>query len=97
MTDQDTPTPIRQPSRRSASRRRPSRTASDGGITGQLRAQLAEKASQTHTCPTCGNQSNSKAQIARDVGISVMSLNKFLKGGRVNSDTVDAVHAYLNR
>lgn len=96
MTDTDTttePTPIRR--RRKPRSRKPStRNSAAGGITATLRAQLAE---QVKPCPTCGSQGGNKSQMAREIGISIMSLNKFLRGGRVNSDTLDAVHAYVSK
>ena len=89
----DTPTPIRRrgPRRRTSSRKAAS---NPGGITGNLRSQLAE---QVKPCPHCGSPGGNKTRMAQEIGISVMSLNKFLKGGRVNSDTIDAVHAYVNK
>ena len=60
--------------------------------TDELRARLAE---MVKPCSCCGAITGNKSQLARDVGLSTMSLNKFLAGGRVNSDTVDKVHAYL--
>lgn len=81
--------------RRSIGRKRapvPASGSTAASYTDELRTRLAE---QVKACPTCGNPTGNKSQLARDVGLSTMSLNKFLNGGRVNSDTVDKVHAYL--
>lgn len=92
MTLETPPTPIRRRRGRTTARR--PRNESPGGIVSQLRSQLAE---QVKPCPMCGSAGGNKTQMARDMNMSVMSLNKFLKGGRVSSDTVDAVYTYLNR
>ena len=111
MTDESTPTPLHRGRgrpkgarnkgiRANAARTPRTRTATvtrieqPGGIVATLRTQLLE---QVRPCPTCGNPAGNKAKIARDIGLSTMSLSKFLKGGRVNSDTVDAIHSYLNQ
>jgi len=101
MTDQvpTEPTPIRRRRRRTAgsrkpSTRRPRASSTPNGYTATLRAALSE---QVKPCHACGHVGGNKTQMAQQIGVSVMSLNKFLKGGRVNSDTVDAVHAYLNK
>jgi len=63
-----------------------------GGIVAQLRAQLTEN---VKACPTCGATQGQKAKMARDLGVTPMTLNKFLKGGRTSSDMIDKVYTYL--
>lgn len=98
MTDETPttePTPIRRrrtPRRRAATRTR--RTESPGGIVAQLRSQLNGRVEE---CPCCHQPTGNKSQMAKDIGISVMTLGKFLKGQEVRSSTVDAVYVYLNK
>ena len=102
MTDTEVtePTPIRRrgPRKgpRKAVKRSPRRraTVSPDGLVGGLRAQLAE---QVKECPTCHQTTGNKSLMAREMGVSIMTLNKFLDGGEVRSSTVDAVYAYLNK
>jgi hypothetical protein len=89
------PTPI-NPRRRGPRRgpRKPRQVQVKGGITAGLRSQLAE---QVKACPCCGSTTGNKTQMAAQMGLSVMSLNKFLKGGEVRSSTIDAIYNYLNK
>lgn len=89
-----TPLPVRRRRKPTTRRRTTRRPAARGGITATLRSQLAE---HVKPCPTCGSAGGNKSAMSREMGISIMSLNKFLKGGRVNSDTIDAVHTFLNK
>ena len=98
--EQTEPTPIRRrgprKGTRKATKRSPRRraTESPNGLVGTLRAQLAESVKE---CPTCHQTTGNKSLMAREMGVSIMTLNKFLDGGEVRSSTVDAVYAYLNK
>ena len=95
MAETTEPTPIRKTRRRKPIRRtRTTRTESPGGIVAQLRSQLAESVTE---CPCCHQPTGNKSQMAKDIGISVMTLGKFLKGQEVRSSTVDAVYMYLQK
>ena len=98
MTDQTPtteaePTPLR-PARTRAPRRRTASRGSSTGFTATLRSQLAE---QVKPCPHCGSPGGNKSLMAREIGVSDMTLNKFLKGGRANSDTIDGIVTYLDK
>lgn len=66
-----------------------------GGLTASLRAAVA---SEMKPCPHCGAEPRNKGKIAEAIGVSQMTLRKFVNGdGSVSSGALDRIYSYVNR
>jgi hypothetical protein len=77
--------------------RRSTRAASPGGLIATMRRDLGDRMG-AHTCTDCNqpHSAKSKASVAREIGVTTPTLDKFLRTGNASGPTIDAIHGYLN-
>lgn len=77
-----------------STRRRTTLDPVPGGLTASLREAVA---SQMQPCPHCGAEPRNKGRIAQEIGISQMTLRKFVRDGQVSGPALDRIYAYVNK
>lgn len=67
-----------------------------GGLIAQTRAALADRMGAC-TCNCCDHKPVNRSAIAKEIGLSSMTVRKYLEGGSVSAGALDRIHAYLNK
>lgn len=72
-------------------------TASPGGLIATMRKDIGARMG-SHKCTGCNQQhsSTSKASVAREIGVTTPTLDKFLRSGNASGPTIDRIHGYLH-
>lgn len=64
------------------------------GLMAQSRKRLAELFTE---CPTCHQSRGNRTETAAAIGISQMTMRKFLNGGSVSGEALERIYSHLAR